>query len=80
MQTVTARNFDARVLTTGDPMTSGEIRRIRLESGMTQPVFARVLGVTRTTIDYWERGIKTPSGPARKLLVLARARGMTWIL
>lgn len=79
-QRITARNFDARIMTTGDPMTSGEIRRIRLEAGMTQPIFAKVLGVHRATVDYWERGERTPSGSARRLLSLARARGMTWIL
>jgi len=37
------------------------IRRIRLETGLTQEQFASQLGVTCSTINRWERGRSKPS-------------------
>jgi len=35
---------------------------------MSQPVFARLLGVDKSAVAQWERGAKRPSGPAARLL------------
>lgn len=35
---------------------------------MSQPVFARLLGVDKSAVAQWERGAKRPSGPAAQLL------------
>jgi putative transcriptional regulator len=48
-----------------------EIVRIRKRLGVSQGVFARVLGVARDTEISWERGRRRPSGPALRLLEIA---------
>jgi len=45
-----------------------EIKRIRAATRMSQPVFARLLGVNKSAVAQWERGVKRPSGPALRLL------------
>ncbi|MGH7190704.1 MAG: helix-turn-helix domain-containing protein [Acetobacteraceae bacterium] len=45
-----------------------EIKRIRAATRMSQPVFARLLGVDKSAVAQWERGAKRPSGPALRLL------------
>lgn len=44
------------------------VRRIRAATRMSQPVFARLLGVEKSAVAQWERGAKRPSGPALRLL------------
>ncbi len=48
-----------------------DIVRIRKHLGISQAVFARVLGVARDTEISWEQGRRTPSGPALRLLEIA---------
>jgi putative transcriptional regulator len=51
------------------PNYSGpEVKRIRAATRMSQPVFARLLGVEKSAVAQWERGAKRPSGPASRLL------------
>jgi putative transcriptional regulator len=45
-----------------------DIVRIRKSLGVSQAVFARVLGVARDTEISWEQGRRKPSGPALRLL------------
>jgi DNA-binding transcriptional regulator YiaG len=37
---------------------------------MSQAVFARLLGVDKSAVAQWERGVKRPSGSAARLLEL----------
>lgn len=58
----------------GDNMTTAEIRQIRERLNLTQVEFARELGVCQGTVSHWEKGIRTPTGPAVRLLrILASA-------
>lgn len=61
-----------RTLTIQDvpQFTPPEIKAIRMHANMTQNVFAFVLGVSTKSIEAWEGGRSTPSGPARRLLSL----------
>ncbi len=45
-----------------------EIRKIRMNSGMTQKVFASYMGVSVKTVEAWEKGRTHPTGPAFRLL------------
>jgi putative transcriptional regulator len=45
-----------------------EIKRIRAATRMSQPTFARLMGVNKSAVAQWERGAKRPSGPALRLL------------
>lgn len=51
-----------------------EIREIRMNSGMTQKVFATYMGVSPKTVEAWEHGTTHPSGPAFRLLELLASR------
>ena len=43
-------------------------KKIRENLHVSQPIFARLLGVSAATVRSWEQGEKGPSSPARKLL------------
>lgn len=47
-----------------------DIKAIRTKVGMTQPEFARAVGVKLPTLRHWERGDRRPSGSALVLLNL----------
>lgn len=51
-----------------------DVRAIREGLGMSQDRFAVYLGVSVATVRNWEQGRRTPRGPARRLLELARDR------
>ena len=44
------------------------VQAIRRRLGMTQPEFARLIGVSVATLRNWEQGRRQPHGPARALL------------
>ena len=52
--------------------TPGEIRDIRVGTGMTQVLFARYMGVSPKTVESWESGRNHPEGAACRLLALTR--------
>lgn len=47
-----------------------EIKMIRSNLNMTQVIFAAILGVSKKTVEAWEQGVNSPSGPASRLLKL----------
>ena len=47
-----------------------DVKSIREQVGMTQTAFAATFGVSLSTLRRWERGERTPQGPARMLLHL----------
>ena len=47
------------------------IVRARLKTGLTQAQFARLLGVSKRTLEQWEQGRREPSGAAKTLIKLA---------
>ena len=76
MAAATMRDLDALCLPPRPEYGGAEVRRIRAAAGMSQPVFARLLGVAKSAVAQWERGAKRPSGPAARLLeVLDPERG-----
>ena len=44
------------------------VRRVRLSLSASQAVFAKILGVSRSTIQAWEQGDRTPSSMACRFL------------
>lgn len=76
LDAVTMREVDQLCLSPRPEYGSAEVRRIREAARMSQPVFARLLGVEKSAVAQWERGAKRPSGPAARLLeVLDPERG-----
>ena len=55
-----------------DTFTPGEIRDIRVSTGLTQVVFAKYMGVSAKTVEAWEAGRNHPMGAACRLLALTR--------
>lgn len=68
LDTVGMRNMDRLCLPPRPDYGGPEIKRIRAATRMSQPVFARLLGVDKSAVAQWERGVKRPSGPALRLL------------
>ena len=55
------------------------IAATRQKLGLSQPKFARLLGISVRTLHHWEQGTRTPSGAARVLLrVAARHPEVVW--
>jgi putative transcriptional regulator len=45
-----------------------DVKKIRKKVGMSQTQFAASFGISLGTLRHWERGDRTPRGPARILL------------
>ena len=48
-----------------------DVRKIRDKLQKSQSEFARMIGVSVSTLQNWEQGRRQPEGPARALLVVA---------
>ncbi len=68
LDAVDMRDMDRLCLPPRPDYDGPEIKRIRAATRMSQPVFARLLGVDKSAVAQWERGAKRPSGPALRLL------------
>lgn len=65
---VTVRNVD--VLPPPE-YRDADIRRVRERLGLSQAVFASLIGASASTVRAWERGARRPSDMARRLIELA---------
>ena len=70
------REFDALCLAPAQELTPEEIRHIRENIHLSQPVFARYLNVPRDLLSDWEKGLKKPAGPALRLLAIVKQKGL----
>jgi len=55
----------------GRVTTVPSVATIRERTGLSQPRFAELLGVSVRTLQEWEQGRRAPSGAARTLLMIA---------
>ena len=53
-------------------MTPAQVRSIRRQLNVSQPVFAALLNIPPVTAASWERGRRQPTGAALRLLDIAR--------
>ncbi len=51
-----------------------DVAAIRSKTGLSQPAFAKSIGVPLGTLKNWEQGRRRPDGPARVLLALLERR------
>jgi len=74
------RDIGAEILEGIREIKSGQVGRVvtfppvaetRARVGLSQSDFARLLGVSVRTLQEWEQGRRSPSGPARMLLAIA---------
>ncbi|HET6217225.1 MAG TPA: DNA-binding transcriptional regulator [Acidobacteriaceae bacterium] len=72
----TMRSFDVSCLVAPPPLKPKEIKKLRERYKVSQPVFARYLNTSESTIEKWETGAKRPSGMALKLLSVVEKYGL----
>jgi putative transcriptional regulator len=72
----TMREFDAACLSVPALLEPRRIKRIRESQHVSQPVFARYLNTSESTVEKWETGAKRPSGMALKLLDIVEKHGL----
>jgi putative transcriptional regulator len=72
----TMRCFDGSCFTAPPILKPEQIKRLRMRLRVSQPVFARYLNTSESTIEKWETGAKQPSGMALKLLSVVDKHGL----
>jgi len=72
----TMRKFDKSCLAVPEVLAPAQIKRIREQAHVSQPVFARYLNTSESTVQKWETGSKQPSGMALKLLAVVQKHGL----
>lgn len=72
----TMREFDTSCLASPVPLAPRRIKQIREKQRVSQPVFARYLNTSESTVEKWESGAKKPSGMALKLLSVVEKHGL----
>lgn len=72
----TMKEFDQSCLTAPPRLKPSQIKKLRLRHRVSQPVFARYLNTSESTIEKWETGAKHPSGMALKLLFVVEKHGL----
>jgi putative transcriptional regulator len=72
----TMRKFDASCLAIPVALDPMQIKKIRESAQVSQPVFARYLNTSESTVQKWETGNKQPSGMALKLLAVVQKHGL----
>ena len=72
----TMRDFDATCLTVPPMIEPAQIKQLRESNHVSQPVFARYLNTSESTVEKWEAGAKKPSGVALKLLAIVQKHGL----
>ncbi|WP_285419299.1 DNA-binding transcriptional regulator [Pseudomonas sp. efr-133-TYG-5] len=73
----TMREFDDSCLASvPDAIPAAQIKALRERNNVSQPVFARYLNTSASTVKQWESGDKHPSGMALKLLSIVEKHGL----
>ena len=72
----TMRHFDESCLVVLSEIEPAEIKQLRERNHVSQPVFARYLNTSESTVEKWETGAKKPSGMALKLLTIVQKHGL----
>lgn len=67
-----------RVVPEPKDYAAADVRRTRELVGVSQPVFAQMLGVSAALVRSWECGQRKPAPIARRLLDLVRANPSDW--
>jgi len=73
--------FTVRTVEIPDPglYRAAQVRRLRESLGVSQAVFAHLLGISVVLVKSWERGVREPSPLARRLLDTIKADPSRWL-
>ena len=72
----TMREFDALCIEPVELLGPRQISELRRREKVSQPIFARYLNVSKSSVSQWETGAKRPDGAALKLLSLVMKKGL----
>jgi putative transcriptional regulator len=72
----TMRDYDLLALAPAPEIAPAQIKRLREHHHVSQPIFARYLNTSESTVEKWETGAKRPSGAALKLLQIVEKHGL----
>lgn len=76
----TMREFDALCLPPVEELSPREIKKLRLREKVSQPVFAKCLNTSISTVKQWEQGEKHPRGTSLKLLNIVAKKGLSVLM
>ncbi|EHL32108.1 helix-turn-helix domain-containing protein [Legionella drancourtii] len=77
---VTIKEIETLGLSEVEELLPDEIKAMRSKEKISQSVMARILNVTTSTYQKWERGEVHPKGANLKLLRLAYDHGVSYIM
>lgn len=80
MSPITIKEIEVLNLAEVKGLEASEIKKMRMKEKVSQSVMARILNVTPSTYQKWERGEVHPKGANLKLLRLAYAHGIKYIM
>lgn len=69
---ISLRTLDVELPEEPEELSSQQIKKIRESLNVSQPVFARFLGVTDKAVKAWEQGGSRPNGCALRLMEIAK--------
>ena len=72
----TMQDFDDMCLPPVKNLTAADIKALREQLNLSQPVFAKYLNTTKSTVSKWEQGDKKPNGIAQRLLNVISSKGL----
>ena len=73
--------FTVRTVSIPEPgkYSPAAVKKLRAQLGMSQAVFAELLGVSRVWVQAWERGVRHPSPLARRLMDTIGVNPAAWL-
>ena len=77
---ITMHHFDSLCFPPIKKFSAKDIQMLRTREHISQPILARILNVSPSTVKHWEIGDKHPNGAALKLLNLVATKGLTTVL
>ncbi|KTD48079.1 transcriptional repressor DicA [Legionella quinlivanii] len=77
---ITIREIELLNVSEVKELQANEIKKMRIKENLSQTVMAKILNVTPSTYQKWERGEVHPRGANLKLLRLAYTHGINYIL
>lgn len=72
----TMREYEELCLNAPAKIAPASIKQLRLKYHVSQPLFARYLNTSESTVEKWETGAKQPSGLALRLLEVVKNYGL----
>ena len=75
----TMRKFDVMCFPEVKKLSSTQIKKLRLREKMSQPIFARCLNISPSTVKKWEQGEKQPNGISLMILNLIAEKGIGFL-